>query len=66
MSIEKLSDWVKALPTTVWVHHSTTHASTNYESIRMLIGRKPKMPAECKEVGTDITQISDLDPSQVE
>ena len=24
------------------------------------------MPAECKEMGTDITQISDLDQSQVE
>ena len=32
----------------------------------MLIGRKPKLPAQCKEVGTDIRQICDLDPSQVE
>ena len=24
------------------------------------------MPAQCKEVGTDIILISDLDPSQVE
>ena len=38
----------------------------NYECIRMLIGRKPKLPAECKEVGTDIREIKDLDPRQVE
>ena len=42
------------------------HVSTNYEPIRMLIGRKPKLPAECKEVGTDIRDIKDLDPRQVE
>ena len=57
---------MKALPTIAWVHHSTTHASTNYEPIRMLIGRKSKLPAECKEVGTDIREIKDLDPRQVE
>ena len=32
----------------------------------MLIGRKPKLPAECKEVGTDIREIKDLDPTQVQ
>ena len=32
----------------------------------MLIGRKPKLPAEYKEVGTDIREIKDLDPTQVE
>ena len=32
----------------------------------MLIGRKPKLPAECKEVGTDIREMKDLDPRQVE
>ena len=32
----------------------------------MLIGRKPKLPAECKEVGADIREIKDLDPTQVE
>ena len=32
----------------------------------MLIGRKPKLPAECKEIGTDIREIKDLDPRQVE
>ena len=32
----------------------------------MLIGRKPKLPAECKEVGRDIREIKDLDPTQVE
>ena len=57
---------MKALPTIAWVHHSTTYASTNYEPIRMLIGRKLKLPAECKEVGTDIREIKDLDPRQVE
>ena len=32
----------------------------------MLIGRKLKLPAEFKEVGTDIREIKDLGPRQVE
>ena len=47
-TIEKQYDWVAALATTACVHRSSIHSSMNYETLRMLIGRKPKLPAECE------------------
>ena len=32
----------------------------------MLIGRKLKIPAECTDIGTDITQFTDLTHEEVE
>ena len=34
--------------------------------MRLLIGRKPKLPAECEELPDDIELIQDLDEDQVE
>ena len=64
-TIENQDDWVSALPTIVWVHRSSIHSSTNYEALRMLIGRKPKLPAECEELPDDIELIPDLDEHEV-
>ena len=65
-TIENQDDWVSALPTIAWVHRSSIHSSTNYEPLRLLIGRKPKLPAECEELPDDIELIPDLDEDQVE
>ena len=64
--IKKQSDWVDALQTVAWKHHSTCHPSTNYEPLRFILGRKPKLPSECKKVGTDIQQIQDLTEDEVD
>ena len=64
-TIEKQDDWVAALPTIAWVHRSSIDSSTNYEPLRMLIGRKPKLPAECEDLLDDIEQIPDLQEGQV-
>ena len=63
--IQKQEDWVQCLQTVAWIHKSSMHSSTNYEPIRMLIGRKPKLPAECTDIGTDITQFTDLTHEEV-
>ena len=63
--IEKPDDWVATLPTIAWVDRSSIHSSTNYEPLRMLIGRKPKLPAECVDLPNDIEQIPDLEEGQV-
>ena len=65
-TIENQDDWVSALPTIAWVHRLSIHSSTNYEPLRLLIGRKPKLPAECEELPDDIELIPDLDEDQVE
>ena len=36
--VKQQSDWVDCLQTVAWIYRSGTHASTNYEPIRMLIG----------------------------
>ena len=64
-TIENQDDWVSALPTIAWVHRSNIHSSTNYKTLRLLIGRKPKLPAECEELTDDIELIPDLDEHQV-
>ena len=64
--IKKQSDWVDALQTVAWIHPSTCHSSTNYESLRFILGRKPKLPSQCKKVDTDITQIQDLTQDEVD
>ena len=64
--IKKQSDWVDALQTVAWIHHSTSHSSTNYEPLRFILGRKPKLPSQCKKVGTDITKIKDLTKDEVD
>ena len=64
-TIESQDDWVSALPIIAWVHRSSIHSSTNYEPLRLLIGRKPKLPAECEELPDDIEFIPDLDEHQV-
>ena len=56
---------MKALPSVAWVHRCSIHASTNYEPLHLLIGRKPKLPAECKELPDNIKLIPDLEESQV-
>ena len=55
-----------ALQTVAWIHHSTSHSSTNYEPLRFILGRKPKLPSQCKKVGTDITKIKDLTKDEVD
>ena len=64
-TIETQDDWVSALPTIAWVHRSSIHSSTNYEPLRLLIGRKPKLPAECEELPDDIKEIPDIDKENV-
>ena len=64
-TIEKQDDWVATLPIIAWVHRPSTHSSTNYEPLRMLIGRKPKLPGECEDLLDDIEQIPDLQEGQV-
>ena len=64
--IEEQTDWVDCLQTVAWVHRSSTLPSTNYEPIRMLIGRKPKMPVECTDIGTDIMKFTDLTEEKAE
>ena len=64
--IKKQSNWVDALQTVAWIHHSTSHSSTNYEPLRFILGRKPKLPSQCKKVGTDITKIEDLTKDEVD
>ena len=64
--IEEQTDWVDCLQTVAWVHRSSTHSSTNYEPIRMLIGRKPKMPVECMDIGTDIRKFADITKEEAE
>ena len=64
--IEKQEDWVQCLQTLAWIDRSSTHSLTNYEPIRMLIGRKLKIPAECTNIGTNITQFTDLTHEEVE
>ena len=64
--IEEQTDWVDCLQTVAWVHRSSTHSSTNYEPIRMLIGRKPKMPVECTDIGTDIRKFADITKEEAE
>ena len=54
-----------ALPTIAWVHRSSIHSSTNYEPLKVLIGRKPKLLAECDELPDDTEQTQDLQESQV-
>ena len=49
-----------------WIHQSTCHSSTNYEPLRFILGRKPKLPSQCKKVGRDITQIEDLTQDEVD
>ena len=49
-----------------WIHHSTCHSSTNYEPLRFILGRKPKLPSQCKKVSTDITKIQDLTQDEVD
>ena len=56
---------MSALPSVTWVHRCTVQASTNYEPLHLLIGRKPKLPAECEELPADIELIPDLEESQV-
>ena len=65
-TIEKQDDWVAALPTIAWVHRSSIDSSISYEPLRMLIGRKPKLPAECEDLLDDIEQISDLQEGHVQ
>ena len=65
-TIENQDDWVSALPTIAWVHRSSIHPSTNYEPLRLLTGRKPKLPAECEDLPDDIELIPDLDEDRVE
>ena len=64
-TIENQDDWVSALPTIAWVHRSSIHSSTNYKPLRLLIGRKPKLPAQCEELPDNIELIPDLDEGQV-
>ena len=66
MLIEEQTDWVDCLQTVAWVHRLNTHCSTNYELIRMLIGRKPKMPLECTDIGTDIMKFADITNEEAE
>ena len=66
MLIEEQTDWVDCLQTVAWVHRLNTHCSTNYELIRMLIGRKPKMPLECTDIGTDIMKFADITKEEAE
>ena len=63
--IKKQSDWVDALQTVYWIHHATCHSSTNYEPLRFILGRKPKLPSQCKKV-TEITKIQDLTQDEVD
>ena len=58
--IKEQLDWVEALPTIAWIDRSTCHASTNYEPLRLMTGHKPKLPSECKKVGTSITKFRNL------
>ena len=60
------ADWVDALQTVAWVHKLTCNTSTNYESLRIMLGCKPKLPCECKNWGTDMTKIRDLTEEEVE
>ena len=64
--IEEQTDWVDCLQIVAWVHRSSTHSSTNYELIRMLIVRKPKMPVECTDIGTDVMKFADLTEEEAE
>ena len=64
--IEQQTDWVDCLQTVAWIHRSSTHSSTNYKPIRMLIGRKPKMPVECTDIGTDIIKFVDITKEEAE
>ena len=66
MLIEEQTDWVDCLQTVAWVHRSSTHCSTHYEPIRMLIGRKPKMPVECTDIGTDIMKFTHITKEEAE
>ena len=42
------------------------HSSTNYEQIRILIGKNPKIPTECTDIGIDIIQFADLIHEEVD
>ena len=64
--IEQQTDWVDCLQTVAWIHRSSTHSSTNYKLIRMLIGRKPKMPIECTDIRTDIMKFADITKEEAE
>ena len=64
--IEQQTDWVDCLQTVAWIHRSSTHSSTNYKPIRMLIGRKLKMPVECTDIGTDIMKFVNITKEEAE
>ena len=50
----KQKDWVNYLPTVVSAIGTSKHASTNYEPLMVMIGRKAKLPI-------DVTDEIDLD-----
>ena len=64
--IEDQTDWVDCLQTVALVQRSSTHSSSNYKPIRMLIGRKPKMPVKCTDIGTDIMKFADITKEEAE
>ena len=50
----KQKDWVNYLPTVVFALRSSMHHVTNYETLRLVIGRKSKLPSGCTQYEEDV------------
>ena len=63
--LDKQDDWPDFVHTVAWSIQSNVHKSMNYQPIHLLIGRRPKMPAECINHSTDIEDIDDFTDEEV-
>ena len=61
----KQDGWPDFVETVAWNIQSNVHKSMNYQPIHLLIGRRPKMPVECINYSTDITDIDDFTDEEV-
>ena len=62
----KQKDWVEHLSTVAFAFQTSKHSSTNYEPLLLLIGRKPKLPAECIDLPVDTYEHPDVTPEEME
>ncbi len=67
-SIQEQDDWPDMLTSIAFAYRSSQHGTTHYEPIRLLIGRKPKLPAGMinADIDLDHVNIPDLTKEQVE
>ena len=56
----KQKDWVNYLPTVTFAVRTSKHSSTNYEPLKVMIGRKAKLPIDVPdEIDIDIFKQPD-------